>query len=166
MNYDKQITLINRNILKNKKKIMNFYKNSYRCPICYELDCITNASKYKCINNHYIHDYCLYSWLIKSDTCPVCRENMNYKSNLLNDISEFYIKELDKTLRNKINNSNYNNDLINNLKKAIYYCNIIKLGYEEIKDNNNNNNIKPYDILLSYNFLFVDLPIILNKNIK
>jgi len=166
MNYDKQIILINKCISKNKEKIINFYKNSYRCPVCYELDYISNASKYKCINNHYMHEYCLYNWLIKSDTCPICRENMNYKSNLLNNISEFYIQELDKALKIKINNLNSNNKLINNFKKAIYYCNIIKLGYEDIKDNNNNNNIKPYDILLSYNFLFIDLPIILNENIK
>ena len=163
MNYDKQIILINKNISKNKDKIINFYKNSYRCAICCELDLISNASKYKCINNHLIHDNCLYNWLIKSDTCPICRVDMNYKLNLLNNISQYKIEELDKILKMKINNLNYNNNLINDFKKAIYYCNIIKLGYEDIENNNKNNHIKPYDILISYNYLFIYFPNILNR---
>ena len=43
------------------------------CAICYE-KISSNWAKTPC--DHYFHDYCLYQWLEKSQTCPIDRKKI------------------------------------------------------------------------------------------
>ena len=52
-----------------------------KCPICLcDIDNDSNKKKLKC--SHEFHRFCINKWLLKNDTCPVCRHNVKKKSKL------------------------------------------------------------------------------------
>lgn len=68
--------------LKNKKtNIMNRINETFVCPICMETLGISKAVLNCC---HNVYDFnCIHSYLQNSTKCPLCREEVNVKSNLL-----------------------------------------------------------------------------------
>lgn len=52
-----------------------------KCPICLcNIDDDKNKKKLKC--SHEFHRFCIKKWLLKNDTCPICRHKVKNQSKL------------------------------------------------------------------------------------
>jgi len=68
-------------LLNNKKHIMNRINEACVCPICMESLGISKAILNCC---HNVYDFnCIHMYLQNNTKCPLCREEVNVKSNLL-----------------------------------------------------------------------------------
>ena len=80
MAISKIITKYENNFISNKKNI----KKSIEiiCTICQEKIIANNCSLTSC--NHYFHSTCLCKWIIESESCPLCRNNIfsNHANNI------------------------------------------------------------------------------------
>ena len=64
-------------------------KINEKCAIC--LNSNNNKDKVflNCSNNHVFHRDCIFKWLKKDNTCPLCREKIKKEFNLMEIIEDF-----------------------------------------------------------------------------
>jgi hypothetical protein len=73
------------------------------CSICYE-DLTNNEVKIGC--GHMFHNKCLIQWIITKNTCPICRYNINHKTE---EEEEELADEEDDEIKLILNNENISN---------------------------------------------------------
>lgn len=79
-NEKKRRRKITKRIVKNVKRLKLHENTNEICCIClidmYRED---HAIKLKC--NHLFHNSCVFTWLLKNDTCPTCRHEFTKDKN-------------------------------------------------------------------------------------
>ena len=54
---------------------MHFKKKPKECSICFNVIQKEDLCTLDC--NHSFHKICIYKWFIKTNTCPICRQDLN-----------------------------------------------------------------------------------------
>lgn len=70
---------------------MEHNKDFTQCPICYFK--IKKSSQMKvlgCQGNHAFHQKCIWKWLVKSNTCPLCRDTVSMYPSFQCEFNEYH----------------------------------------------------------------------------
>ena len=76
---------------------MEQYNN---CVIC--LDDIDSKNIYKLDCCHVYHQKCIDEWLLKQNTCPICRKECSNKENKENKKTNFAIEKIPLRINNQV----------------------------------------------------------------
>lgn len=61
-----------------------------KCCICFYKIKKTQKKTLTCRFNHEFHQKCIWKWLVKHDTCPLCRENVSVYPSTNCEYNEYY----------------------------------------------------------------------------
>ena len=122
--YKKLNTFLNKNN-NVKKYIYQYNKNDFHCCVCLDNNIEKDKIiKYNHCGNIYIHEICLYDWIIDNNKCILCKKMIETKEE-----------------DNKSSNSIFNNTIIHNR-----YQNFFNISENEgiEYDNESGNDITPF----------------------
>jgi hypothetical protein len=121
---NKKLNLFLNENINIKKKIHQYNKNDFHCCVCLDNNIEKDKIiKYNHCGNIYIHEICLYDWILDNNECILCKKKMIEKEDI------------------KSNNSIFNNTIIHNR-----YQNFFNISENEgiEYDNESGNDITPF----------------------